>query len=157
MDDRKSLYKAADEVAKITGGSLDVLINNGARVSTGSSWKAVTDMDPQFLEDELNASFQTNCVGVAHSINAFLPLIRKGSLKKVITISTGMADDDVVCKWEVVPAAPYSISKAAVNTLMAKYHAALGNKEGILFLSISPGFVDTFEDKPISEEDMPLL
>lgn len=37
-------------------------------------------------------AFAVNVVGVAKTITAFLPLIKKSTIKKVITISTGMAD-----------------------------------------------------------------
>lgn len=40
----------------------------------------------------------------------------------------------------------YAASKAAVNMLVAKYNVAYGPK-GILFMSISPGLVDTSEGK----------
>jgi NAD(P)-dependent dehydrogenase (short-subunit alcohol dehydrogenase family) len=43
-------------------------------------------------------------------------------------------------------AAPYTISKAALNALVAKYNVAY-RSQGILFMSISPGFVDTSEGK----------
>jgi len=46
------------------------------------------------------------------------------------------------------------ISKAAVNMLVVKYNAALGKSEGILFLALSPGLVDTSEGAPMSEQDM---
>jgi NAD(P)-dependent dehydrogenase (short-subunit alcohol dehydrogenase family) len=87
-------------------------------------------------------SFRVNTLGLLHSIQAFLPLIRKGSVKKVVNISTGMADVDLINQSEVEVAGPYSVSKAAANVVIAKYNAAHKN-EGILFLSISPGYVAT--------------
>lgn len=36
--------------------------------------------------------FSVNVVGVAKTIAAFLPLLKKSEVKKVITISTGLAD-----------------------------------------------------------------
>lgn len=39
-------------------------------------------------------------------------------------------------------AVPYSVSKAALNALVAKYHAQYAD-QGILFLAVCPGFVDT--------------
>ena len=38
--------------------------------------------------------------------------------------------------------------------LVVKYNAALGKSEGILFLALSPGLVDTSEGAPMSEQDM---
>lgn len=47
-----------------------------------------------------------------------------------------------------IPLAPaYSVSKAALNMLVAKY-SAIYSAQGILFLSLSPGLVDTSEGKP---------
>lgn len=154
ITDVAALQRAAEDTAKITGGGLDVLINNAGLISEVSRWTSVVDHTPDELEKDLMSSFQTNVVGVAHTINAFLPLIRKGSEKKVITISTGMADIEAVAQFGLSVAGPYSISKAGTNALVAKYAAALGKKEDILFMSISPGMVDTREGKPMTQEDM---
>lgn len=154
ITDYKALQKAAEETSKITGGSIDLLINNAAIVSDVSRWRTLVDFEPQVLEEDLTSSFQINVVGVAHTINAFLPLIRKGGWKKVITISTGMADPDLINNFGISIASPYSISKAAVNTLIAKYNATFGKTEGILFMAISPGLVDTNEGKPPTDEDI---
>ncbi|TKA63842.1 hypothetical protein B0A55_12257 [Friedmanniomyces simplex] len=154
ITDSKAVQAAAELVAKLTNGSLDVLINNAGLVSRRSPWTTLLDDTPEGLEEDLLSSFRVNVVGVAHTINAFLPLIRKGEAKKVITLSSGMADTDLVHQFGLPIAAPYSISKAAVNMLVAKYDAALGKSEGILFLSISPGLVDTSEGAPMSEQDM---
>ncbi|KAK3656521.1 hypothetical protein LTR56_002868 [Elasticomyces elasticus] len=154
ITDVKALQVAADETAKITGAHLDVLINNAGLVSDKSSWLTLVDGTPDDVEADLMSFFKVNVVGVVHTINCFLPLIRKGEQKKIITLSTGMADLDLVNQFSIPIAAPYSISKAAVNMMVAKYNAALGESEGILFLSISPGFVDTSEGAPVSEQDM---
>lgn len=90
-------------------------------------------------------SFNVNVIGVVKTINAFIPLIKQSSIKKVITISTGMADPDLVNTFEIDNAAPYTISKSATNMTIAKYNA-LYKKDGVLFLAISPGLVDTGHD-----------
>jgi len=72
----------------------------------------------------------------------FLPLLRKGTVKKVIIISSGMGDPDLVLSTGISNQAPYSISKAAVNMVVAKY-AAEYKAEGFVFLALSPGLVDT--------------
>lgn len=74
-----------------------------------------------------------------------MPLIRKSKIKKVVAITSGMADADLVAQFEVTNGAAYSTSKAALNVLVAKYHASYGNTEGILFFGISPGVVNTAE------------
>jgi NAD(P)-dependent dehydrogenase (short-subunit alcohol dehydrogenase family) len=53
---------------------------------------------------------------------------------------------DLVNQFSVSMATPYSVSKAALNMLVAKYSAAYA-KHGILFMAISPGLVDTSEGK----------
>ncbi len=95
-----------------------------------------------------------NVIGVVKTINVFLPLTQKSSTKKVITISSGMADVDLVNKFSVDNAAPYSISKTAVNMAVAKYNALYG-KDGILFMAISPGVVET-RTKPTREYTAPV-
>jgi NAD(P)-dependent dehydrogenase (short-subunit alcohol dehydrogenase family) len=79
---------------------------------------------------------------VINTINIFLPLLKKGKSKKVITLSTGLADPDMTIKSDLVTSGPYAISKAAVNMVNAKY-AAQYKPEGFVFLAISPGLVDT--------------
>jgi hypothetical protein len=51
-----------------------------------------SEKDPEFLEQELVHSFTVNVVGVSKTITAFLPLLKQSTIKKVITISTGLAD-----------------------------------------------------------------
>lgn len=94
------------------------------------------------MEKDLLDSFNVNVIGVVKTINTFMPLIQKSAIKKVITISTGMADPDLVNSFEIDNAAPYAISKSATNMTIAKYNA-LYKKDGVLFLAISPGLVDT--------------
>ncbi|KAI7492225.1 hypothetical protein KC357_g1293 [Hortaea werneckii] len=154
VTDAKALASAADEVATITGGSLDVLINNAALIAPKSAFLDVTQQKPDELQEDLMTTFQANVVGVAHTINAFLPLIRKGQLKKVVTLSSGMADIDLINDYNIAVAGPYSVSKAATNALIAKYHAALGKKEGICFFCISPGYVQTSAEQPTTEREI---
>lgn len=84
---------------------------------------------------------QTNVTGNIHFFNFFLPLIKKGKVKKVITITTGLGDVDFTNQAEVELGALYAASKAAMNTIVAKYSAQY-KKDGILFMGISPGVVD---------------
>jgi NAD(P)-dependent dehydrogenase (short-subunit alcohol dehydrogenase family) len=142
--DRRSLQAAKVQLEEVTGGSLDYLINNAAFLSAKSAFNSLTDFadEPEVLDNELWTCFNTNVVGVINTINTFLPLIQKSQVKKVISISTGFADNDLVADFDLYEAAPYSISKAALNMASAKYAARHG-KDGILFLAISPGLVAT--------------
>lgn len=70
-----------------------------------------------------------------------MPLILKGNVKKVVSITSGHADLDIATKWQVHEAGPYAISKAAINMAIGKFHAEFA-KDGVLFFSVSPGVVD---------------
>ncbi|KAJ9143522.1 NAD(P)-binding protein [Pleurostoma richardsiae] len=137
-----SLKSAADSVSAITGGSLDVLIANAAIVkpdfySIDDPKQKWEDFDKDCLD-----SFNTNALGTIHLMALFVPLIRKGQLKKIVAISSGMADIDFILESGVRFQSPYAISKAALNLAIAKFHVEHA-KEGILFMALSPGFVDT--------------
>lgn len=88
------------------------------------------------------SQYRINVVGPIHTINAFLPLLRKGKAKKVITLSSGMGDVDFVLRSGVPNQAPYSISKTALNMAIAKY-AVEYKAEGFVFVAVSPGLVNT--------------
>lgn len=90
----------------------------------------------------MKKAFDINVVAVIHLYNLFMPLILKGQAKKVVAISTGMADAELVNKYEVEMAPLYAISKTALNMVVAKFNAQY-KKDGVLFLGISPGVVDT--------------
>lgn len=141
-----SLNAAAAETAKLTNGSVDYLIINGA-FSDPETDKLVPT---QFIgrEDELRKdmieSLDVNILGVAHSINAFLPLVRKSSIKKITAISTGLAVTEGTRKSGVANFFTYSTMKAALNMVVAKYSAELKH-EGITLLALSPGLAMTKE------------
>ncbi|KAF8204483.1 hypothetical protein K438DRAFT_1580049 [Mycena galopus ATCC 62051] len=141
ITDPKSLVLAADEVSKATGGKLDYLINNAGK--TNHPGVTIDQFpNPEALENDLLDTFKTNTIGAIHCTNTFLPLLKNGLVKKVISISSGMGDLDVTVSGEAVGEPSYSISKAALNMAMAKY-AAQYKAEGFTFLSISPGMVRT--------------
>lgn len=86
--------------------------------------------------------YRTNVVGAVAVTNAFLPLIGKGTQKKVINISSAAGDLEFIEKSGYVSAVPYGISKAALNLINTKYAVEFREK-GYTFLAISPGLVDT--------------
>ncbi len=153
MLDRQSLNAVASKTSEITGGKLDYLILNGAYYNMDVSSRFLDDYeeDPETLDDDLERGWKTNVVGVIYAINAFLPLVRAGKVKKVLALSTGMADDAITRDYGVWEHAPYSINKAALNTTIAKYSARYSG-EGVLFLSISPVLVGTGHDMPEGSE-----
>ncbi|KAF2497932.1 NAD(P)-binding protein [Lophium mytilinum] len=139
-----SLSAAATEVSKIANGKVDHLIVNGAYVSDKTSSLTPTGFigNEELLKSDFEASINTNVVGVIYTINAFLPLIKAGSVKKVVVISTGMTEPDLIKEAEVAASVTYAASKAATNVVVYKYATEL-KSEGIIFLALSPGLVRT--------------
>jgi NAD(P)-dependent dehydrogenase (short-subunit alcohol dehydrogenase family) len=60
---------------------------------------------------------------------------------KVVTISSGMSDEQLAVDFELFEASPYSISKSVMNMVTAKFQAEF--KEGIIFKGVCPGNVNT--------------
>ncbi|KAK7063737.1 NAD(P)-binding protein [Favolaschia claudopus] len=142
--DGRALLSAAEEVGKVTGGKLDYLIANAG----GSNHPGVT-MDgfatPEDLEKDLIDNYKFNAISTAHTINAFLPLLKKGSAKRVMALSSGLGDLDLTLASGMLAEPSYSIAKAALNMVVAKY-AAQYKDEGFVFLAMSPGIVNTGAD-----------
>ncbi|KXT09568.1 hypothetical protein AC579_713 [Pseudocercospora musae] len=149
-----ALQKAAKDTSAITGGTLDVLIHNAAVLDQRTAYINPVEDKIELLAKDLKDFFDGNVVGTAYVLDNFLPLVRAGKTKKLAVISTGMADLDIVTKFDLDMATPYSVSKAGANLLVGKYHAALGRSEGVLLFDLSPGFVDTREGKPLTEEKL---
>ena len=82
-----------------------------------------------------------NVLGLIRSVNVFLPLLRKGTQKKIVVIGTEMGDIDVVWKARVSGVAAYGVTKAAEHMVATKYAAEL-EPEGFTVVSLSPGMVD---------------
>jgi len=151
VTDAAALSKAAVEFSKLTNGTLDIFINNAARLGQKTYFRNISDQSADDVAEEFAAEFNVDVIGVALATNAFLPLIRAGTTKKVIVLATGLGDIDLTNDYSVRAGGVYSIAKAASNMLIAKYNAELG-KEGVLFLGISPGMVDTGNADLSSEE-----
>lgn len=143
MADSESLEKAAAEIAKITKG-IDYLIVNGAYISTDSARYQPSEFTDKaaLLKKEMIDSLEVNVVGVMYSINAFLPLVRKGTAKKITVVSSGLGDLDLTLSASVPGSVIYSSIKAATNIVVAKYAVEL-KEEGIIVFAISPGVVNT--------------
>jgi len=144
MVDHKSLTIAASEVSEITNKSLDHLIVNGAYLNAGAAFMTPTEFIGQedFLRREFSNNLDVNVLGVMYSINAFLPLIRQGNVKKITVMSTGLAELELSQKANIAFSVLYSSTKAATNIVVAKYAVELRG-EGITLLALSPGVVNT--------------
>ncbi|KAI7763804.1 hypothetical protein LZL87_012702 [Fusarium oxysporum] len=135
---------AVEAVSEIAEGPLDYVIANAGLIALWSQWDAVDVLakDPEHLVKDLQDSFNVNVIGNFHLFNLFTPLVLKGQGKKVIAISSGMSDIDFIRQFEIEPAPAYAISKAGTSVLTAKF-AARYAKEGVLFMSICPGSVNS--------------
>ncbi|KIW80181.1 hypothetical protein Z517_06796 [Fonsecaea pedrosoi CBS 271.37] len=148
VTDRSALLKAAEETEKITSGKgVDVFINNAGLVAKPTAFRTLEDYYDMVdvFDKDLYECFSINAVGTINATAAFIPLIRKGTVKKVIALTSGMGDVDFTNELDMDMAVPYSISKAAMNMVMAKFSASYKN-EGILFMAVSPGAVDSEDD-----------
>ncbi|KAJ5109109.1 hypothetical protein N7456_005784 [Penicillium angulare] len=139
-----SLKQAAADTAKIVGErGIDYLVANGAFPSLFDAYDPIGVLGDKAEEiDNISSKlFQTNVIGNIHLFNLFLPLVMKGTIKKVIAISSGHADINLINDLEIETNALYAASKAAMNVIVAKFNAQY-KKDGILFVSISPGVVE---------------
>ena len=84
---------------------------------------------------------------MTHATNAFLPLLRKGTAKVIVGISSGAGSTEFVISSGSGSNVPYGISKAALNMAIAKIAAAL-KPEGFTVVSLSPGCVDNWSNDP---------
>ena len=136
---------AAAKVGSISGGSLDVLIHNAFVIDSETTPLVPTQYtaaNAAALKKGVDAAMGTALYAVLWVTNAFLPFIRKGKDKKIIHLSSGMADADFIGKTGLINTVPYALSKASTNILVAKFAAELKD-EGISVLAISPGWVAT--------------
>ncbi|KAK5064439.1 hypothetical protein LTR84_000272 [Exophiala bonariae] len=139
-----SLKKAATETGKILGDrGVDYLVANGAFPSHFDAYDPIGALRDKVeeLEDVSSKLFQTNVVGNIHLFNLFLPFVLKAKTKKVIAISSGHADLDLINNFEIETSTLYAASKAAMNVIVAKFNAQY-KKDGVLFVSMSPGVVE---------------
>ncbi|KAL2865883.1 uncharacterized protein BJX67DRAFT_389020 [Aspergillus lucknowensis] len=155
LNDYRSLETAAAETAEITGGGLDYLIGNAAYLDTWDQFDAIGVLgeNPTALEENLLTNFKTNVVAQIHLFNLFMPLILRGTAKKVIAITSGHADTELVANYNLPNAASYAISKVALNMAVAKFSAQYA-EDGVLFLAICPGMVDTGHFAELTEEQL---
>ena len=110
--------------------------------------------NPKGLEEDIRKLIDTNVVGNIHFYNLFMPLVLNGKVKKVICISSGMADIEMCNNFELATGSLYSISKGAMNLVTAKFNAQY-KKDGVLFLSICPGMVDVGNINPAERTNNP--
>ncbi|KAL6302030.1 hypothetical protein BKA93DRAFT_737644 [Sparassis latifolia] len=142
---------AAAEIAQLTGGGLDVLIHNAARLEGPHLYRNLTNYESEEqLDEDFLQFFKVNVLGVVHTVNAFLPLLRKGTAKKIIILGSAGADPKWVWKVRLESMAAYGTTKAGTHMVVTKYAALLEN-EGFTVVALSPGLVDTSATAVVDE------
>ncbi|KAK0389598.1 hypothetical protein NLU13_3173 [Sarocladium strictum] len=158
LTDYNAIKQAAADTSEITCGKLDYLIQNAGVVPIFDAFDGPGTLSgqPQEITKTLRDVYEVHVISTVHVFNLFLPLIREGSAKKVIATTTGYADDALTRDYGLYVAPFYSASKAAQNTIVAKYHAQYAD-EGILFLALAPGSVDVGQFDSLTEEQQQKL
>jgi len=135
--DAASIKQAVTDVEKALGGKgLDVLINNAGIMDYTP--KGASTMSP----DDLNNVLTTNVTAVHLVTQAFLPLLEKGNLKKIVNITSTLGSISLAGEFLSSPAPAYKISKAALNMLTVQY-ASQQAEHGFTIFCISPGWLKT--------------
>ncbi|KAB5536209.1 hypothetical protein GE09DRAFT_1141760 [Coniochaeta sp. 2T2.1] len=148
------LEKAAADAAKITGGKLDYVIANAGIVPMFDAYDPIGDLGDRLEEvtKTLHDTFEIHVVANVHLFTLLMPLILNGDAKKVIAITSGFSDIDFTNKWDMTPGPLYSISKAALNMVIAKFSAQY-KRQGVLFLAVCPGMVEVGHYNKATEQD----
>ncbi|KAH6605880.1 hypothetical protein Trco_005033 [Trichoderma cornu-damae] len=146
VTDPQSILAAAEEAGGILGGKLDVFVHNSNAIDrpTFPLPPSKIPFDVEAARQFYDAPFRTAVYGGAWATNAFLPLVEKGSLKKIVHITSMMADTGVILNGGADYGVAYAVAKAGMNIQVAKYAVELAPK-GIKTVAICPGWVDTFE------------
>ncbi|KAK4202109.1 putative short chain dehydrogenase [Triangularia verruculosa] len=155
ITDYTALKQAAVDTAGITGGSLDYIIANAGLVPKFDLFLPIGELGkrPEELTRTLRDSFEINVIGNIHVFNLFMPLILVGQAKKIITISSGLADNSFTNQWGAAQGSLYAASKAAMNTIVAKFNVQY-KKDGVLFLALCPGPVEVGHYDGATEEEL---
>ncbi|HET6909740.1 MAG TPA: SDR family NAD(P)-dependent oxidoreductase [Mycobacteriales bacterium] len=150
---RASIAAAAGRIAD-EQGRLDVLINNA-----GILPEAADSSEHEFANPDLfPVTFETNLFGAVRVIEAFLPLLRRSPMGRIVNVSTTMgslndqANSGSPYYQVVVPA--YQASKAALNSVTISLAKKLANTD-IKVSAVCPGFVQT-DLTPVNKDQAPL-
>ncbi|PYI33555.1 short chain oxidoreductase [Aspergillus indologenus CBS 114.80] len=135
VTDDRSIASAAATVEKVLAGrGLDVLVNNaGVMPFTPDGIETMSDLD---------STFRTNVTSAHMVTSAFLPLLKQGTLKKVVNVSSTFGSIARASRSARAAAPAYKITKAALSMLTVQYAQSFA-REGFIFMIISPGWVKT--------------
>jgi NAD(P)-dependent dehydrogenase (short-subunit alcohol dehydrogenase family) len=124
-------------------GKLDALLNNAG---IAQAQEANTDGSGPSLRELYRSHYETNVFGVAVVTDAFLPLLRKGSAKRLAFTSSGLASLELAAKPGTLYSATnypiYRSTKSALNMIMLHYALSL-ESEGFVVSAADPGYCAT--------------
>ncbi|KAF8877998.1 hypothetical protein BD779DRAFT_1228150 [Infundibulicybe gibba] len=133
--DTKSIEHAVAEATPLLPHGIDYLINNaGVNFQPSAPFE---NMDYELFAKEM----RFNTVVPVQIGNAFLPLVKKSSAKKIVFITSQLGSLEIGAQLPGLANA-YSVSKAALNMLARKWGATL-KPQGITTILIHPGWVQT--------------
>jgi NAD(P)-dependent dehydrogenase (short-subunit alcohol dehydrogenase family) len=132
VGDDASVESAARAVER-EHGALHVLVNNAGILEDQG---LTTETLPL---DVFDRTIRVNLRGALHTIQRFLPLMRRAGWGRIVNLTSGLGllTEGMSGGW---PA--YRISKAGMNALTANLAAEVAG-EGILVNSVDPGWVRT--------------
>ncbi|KAH6960293.1 dehydrogenase [Fusarium avenaceum] len=131
----QSVKQASETVKKALGSNgLDVLINNAGVMSYTKN--GIENMS------DLADTYNINVIGVHNVTSTFLPLLRTGSQKKIINISSTLGSIGMAGHFMYQPTPAYKVAKAALNMLTVQYAHEL-KSEHFTVIAVCPGWVKT--------------
>ncbi|KAG9561729.1 NAD(P)-binding protein, partial [Aureobasidium melanogenum] len=137
-----SINAAAKQVEE-KYGKLDILLNNAG---IAQAQEAAADGSGPSLRELYRSHYETNVFGAAVVTEAFLPLLRKGSAKRLAFTSSGLASLELAAKPDTLYSANnypvYRSTKTALNMIMLGYALQL-EKEGFVVSAADPGYCAT--------------
>jgi len=137
--DIDSFPAVVKKITEIGGGRVDLLINNaGVMQGTGASF---TIGISHSTVEEWEAQFRVNVVGLVFFTIALIPLLKNSSEKRIVNVSSMLGDLRYTAENEI-HFSSYAATKAAVTMANAKFHLEFKN-EGLIFLALNPGWVNT--------------
>jgi NAD(P)-dependent dehydrogenase (short-subunit alcohol dehydrogenase family) len=145
VSDRESVAKARDFVAEKTG-SLDMLISNAALMG---QVQCSIDEPPMDLQAPWEY-FCVNALGPTIMVEYFLPLLDKGSVKRLCFVSSEVSCISLM-KHRIGNSYPYPMSKSSMNMSVRLMHNLLF-PQGYTFRLYHPGWMKKQEpDGSLSE------
>ncbi|CZT05500.1 related to short chain oxidoreductase (CsgA) [Rhynchosporium agropyri] len=129
--DESSLQKVAGDVeSRLRGKGLDVLVNNVGIMTNVPN--GIASMD------DLASHFNVNVLGTHAVTRTFIPLLEKGTQKKIVNITTTLGSLGLAGSYSFSPSPAYKITKAALNMLTIQYALDYAEK-GFTIFALSPG------------------